>query len=111
MSAVDYAYVVWHTGLPGEQADSFESVQKTALNIIEQALADIGLETLHVRRKWQDSSFYQKILNPGHKLNHLLPEPQQGAYEHRQLREYPQQRLKTSRAKNTLITYDVPLVI
>ena len=92
-SAVEYACMVWHTGLTGQQGDRVESVQRRALGIIEpestyeQARADTGLEILHARREWQARSFYWRIQDPRHKLNHLLPEPRQGAYELRELRK------------------------
>ncbi len=110
-SAVEYACVVWHTGLTGEQADRLESVQRRALNIIEpgstyeQALADTGLEALHARRERLARSFYHKVQDPEHKLHHLLPGPRQSVYYTRQPRKYTEPRLKTSRAKNTVINY------
>ena len=66
-SAAECAGVVWHTGLTGEQSDRIESVQQTALNIIEpdlayeQALAAAGLETLHARGERQAHALYLKI--------------------------------------------------
>ena len=39
-----------------------------------QALAAVGLETLHARCQRQAHAFYQKMQDPRHKLHHLLPE-------------------------------------
>ena len=63
-SGAEYACVAWHTGLTGERSDRIESAQLRALSIIkpdltyEQALAAVGLETLHVRHERQACAFY-----------------------------------------------------
>ena len=103
--------VVWHIGLTGEQSDGIELVQRRALSIIEpdatneEALAAVGLESVCARSERQARAFYLKMEDPNHKLHHLLPEPRQLIYGLRQSRKYTGQRLKTDRAKNTLVHY------
>ena len=66
-SASEYECVVRHTGLTGEPSDRIESAQRRALSIIEpdlayeQALAAVGLGTLHARRERQARAFHQKM--------------------------------------------------
>ena len=53
----------------------------------EQALAPVGLETLHARHE-RAYAFYQKMQDPRHKLHHLLPETSHLTYGLRQSRKY-----------------------
>ena len=104
-SVVEYACVVWHSGLTGEQSNRIESIQKRALDIIlpdvsyKRALVQVGLETLHTRREKQARSSYQRVQEPSHKLHRLLAERRRVSYELRQCRKYPVPGMFTDRAK------------
>ena len=50
-------------------------------------------------------NFFNEILSPEHRLHHLLPEPRDVRYDLRAVRTYEPQRLRTWRAKNSLIHY------
>ena len=110
-SAVEYASAVWHTGLTVEQTDRIESIQRRALRIIEpdlsyqEALALTGLETLHARRERMARAFFVGILNPSHRLHHLLPDPRPVIYGLRRQHLYPGVSLRTQRARKTLVCY------
>ena len=49
-SVVEYACVVWHTGLTGEQSNRIESIPKRAVGII---LPDVSYELALVQREWR----------------------------------------------------------
>ena len=108
-SAVENASAEWHTGLTMEQTDRIESVQRRALRIIEpdlsyqKSLALTGLETLHARRERMARAFFEGILNPDHRLHHLLPDPRPVIYGLRRQHRYPAASLRTQRACRTLI--------
>ena len=69
-SVVEYAYMVWHAGLTGEQSNRIESIQKKAFGIIlpdvsyEHALVPAGLETLHTRREKRPSASIRESRSP-----------------------------------------------
>jgi len=110
-SCLEYACPVWHCGLTGEQADCIEGIQRRALRIAhpelpyEEALMLAGLDTLNARRERLARSFFVNMLAPGHKLNHLIPEPRELGYGLRRANKYPLPRLHTQRAKKTLVNH------
>ena len=83
---MEYACQVWHTGLRDKQSETLESVQKRALVIISpdlscgDALVKLGLSTLHDRREHLCRRFVQAMLQPEHRLHHLLPEKRDTGY-------------------------------
>ena len=88
-----------------------ERLQKRALRIIypdasyDEAMTLSGLEMLHAGRERMAQSFFNEVLSPEHRLHHLLPEPRDVRYDLRAVRTYEPQRLRTWRAKNSLIHY------
>ena len=64
-----------HTGSSRSSEERLTSLRQTSR--IEQALAAVGLETIHARRERQAHASYQKMWDPRHKRHHLLPEARQ----------------------------------
>ena len=69
-SVMEYACQVWHMGLTDKQSETLESIQKCAMVIISpdlshgDALAKLGLPTLHDRREHLCRRFFQAMLQP-----------------------------------------------
>jgi len=76
---MEYACPVWYTSTTQQQKDELESLQKRALSIIKpgscykDALADCKIEPLQGRLLDLCKSFFVKMSNSSHRLNHLLP--------------------------------------
>ena len=85
-SVREYACQVWHTGLTDKQSEPLDSIQKRAMVIIfpdlsyGDALAKLGLPTLHDRREHLCRRFFQAMLQHEHRLYHLLPEKRDSGY-------------------------------
>ena len=109
-SVLEYAAPVWYTSLSQEQSGRLESVQKRALCVAysdisyRRALSLTGRRTLHQRRKDIARDFFMQLLQPGHKLPYLLPEPRDIGHNLRSLPKYPGIG-KTERFCNTLVPY------
>ena len=94
-SVLEYAAPVWHTSLSQEQSERLESVQKRALRVVypdlsyRRALSLTGMQTLHQRREDTAREFFVQLLQPGHKLHYLLPQPRDIGYNLRSLPKYP----------------------
>ncbi len=110
-SLTEYACAVWHTGLTVQQTEKLESVQKRALWIIypdlsyREALAQSGLPTMHDRRSLLCRQFFQAMLQPEHRLHHLLPEMRDTGYRLRNRHRFPLANAKHERFKRTLIPH------
>ncbi len=80
---VEYACQVWSTGLTKKQSQTLESIQKRALRIIspgetyEDACVVLSLSILKERRDTPCKSFFNDMLNPNHRLHHMLPDKRQ----------------------------------
>ena len=92
---MEYACQVWHTGLTNKQSETLESIQKRAMMILSpdlsygDALAKLGLPTLHDRREHLCRRFFQAILQPEYRLHHLVPEKCDTGYGLRNSNKYP----------------------
>ena len=80
-SVVEYGAQVPHGGLTVEQCKDIERIQKRALRIIypelnyNEALTRCGTNTLENRRETICNNLIKGMIEPAHKLNHLLPLP------------------------------------
>ena len=85
-SVMEYACQVWHMGLTDKQSEITDSIQKHLMVIAfpdlseGDALAMLGLPTLHNRRKNLCRRLFQAMLQPKHRLHHLLPEKRNTGY-------------------------------
>ena len=109
-SVLEYACVVWHSGLTVGESTELERVQKRVLRILypdrsySEALALSGLERLDARRERMVREIFQEIKNPGHILHDLLPlrpacRPTRDDYE------FEMPRCKTNRYSRSFIPY------
>ena len=109
-SVLEYTAPVWHTSLSQEKSERLESVQKRALHVVypdlsyRRALSLTGMHTLHQRREDTAKEFFVQLLQPGHKLHYLLPQPRDIGYNLRSLPKYPRVG-KTKRFSSTLVPY------
>jgi hypothetical protein len=110
-SVLEYACEVWHPGLTQEQTKTLEHIQKRALHIAfpqldyEGALAASGLDRLSVRREAACRTFFKSMLEPTHRLHHLIPAKRNLTRSLRDTNQYPLPRVKTERFKRSLVTY------
>ncbi len=80
---LEYACQVWSTGLTKEQDQTLESIQKRALRIIspgetyKDACVALSLPTPKERRDTLCKSLFNNMLNPNHRLHHMLPDKRQ----------------------------------
>jgi len=81
---LEYAVAAWHTSLSLEMSDQLELLQKHALRIIyggshfnsdsySSYCAELGIETLHVRRDLIARRSVHRILEKTSCLHHLIP--------------------------------------
>ena len=81
---LEYAVAAWHTSLSLDVSDQLELLQKCALRIIYSGshfnsdsyasyCAELGIETLRVRRDLIARRFFHRILEPTSCLHHLIP--------------------------------------
>ena len=109
-SVLEYAAPVWHTSLAQEQSERLESVHKWALRVAYQdlsyrrALARTDMWTLPQRYEDTARDFFVHLLQPGHKLHYLLPQPMDIRYNLRSLPKYPRIG-KTKRFCNIMVPY------
>ena len=89
-SLLEYACPVWHCVLPR----SLEGLQRRALRIAlpdcsySEALESTGMPTLADRRDDLSRHFFQAMLSPSNKLNHMLPTQREVCYGLRSLKNY-----------------------
>ena len=89
-SVMEYACQVWHTGLTDKQSETLENIQKRAMVIIfpdlsyGDALAKLGLSTLHDRHEHLCRRFFQAMLQPEHRFHRLLPKKRDSGYGQQQ---------------------------
>ena len=80
--------------LTDKQSESLESIQKRAMVIIfpdlscGDALAKLGLLSLHDSREHMCRRFFQAVLQPEYWLHHLLPEKSDTGYGLRHSNKY-----------------------
>ena len=110
-SLLEYACPVWHCALLRSLADKLEGLQRRALRIAlpncsySEALQRTGMPTLADRRDDLSRGFFQAMLSPSNKLNHLLPTQRKVCYGLRSLKNYGTMMAKQERFKKTLIPY------
>ena len=112
-SLLEQSCTVWHSSLTLQNSNDLERVQKVALRLIlneqfknyEQALIDLDLETLALRREKLSLIFAQKCLkNP--KIKHLFPpNKNKHAMETRDFEHFQVLHANTERLKKSPIVY------
>jgi hypothetical protein len=76
---LEYACEVWHYNLPAYLNNQIEQIQNRALRIIypsftyHQAMLTANIPSLYDRRSTHCKRFFDRMLDPGHKLNSLVP--------------------------------------
>ena len=78
-SILENAYPVWHCGIPKDQSEEIEGVQRRCLRIVypelsySVALHIAGLEQLRVRRERLVHNLFNEMKSSNHVLNNRLP--------------------------------------
>lgn len=110
---VEYGCEVFHDSLPKYLSDDLEKLQKRACKIIhpelgyEDALKELKLLPLSVRRDNLTSKFFSAIVNdPNNKLHNLLPPLNPCNVILREKRKFLAPNYKTVRFKNDFITFN-----
>ena len=104
-SLLEYACPVSHCALPRSLADKLEGLQRRALRIAlsecsySEALERTGMPTLADPRDDLSRRFFQAMLSPSNKLNHLLPTQREVCYELRSLKNYDTMMAKRERSR------------
>ena len=104
---LEYACQVWHTCLTMEQSNKLESFQKRACRIAapnlsySEALTLFKLTRLSERREQLCNVYFQNMLQPTHKLHHLLPAPKTHRHNLRASSNLPVPRTRTERHKKS----------
>ena len=108
---LEYACQVWHPGLTDYLAKDIERIQKRALWVIypeksyEESLNLTKLTTLSERRDQACRAFVKSMKSKDHKLHHLIPNQKVNNYTMRRPMNYEPPKLKTYRAKGSLINW------
>ncbi len=108
---LEYACQVWHPGLTDYLAKDIERIQKRALWVIypeksyEESLNLTKLTTLSERRDQACRAFVKSMKSKDHKLHHLIPSQKVNNYTMRRPMKYEPPKLKTYRAKGSLINW------
>ncbi len=108
---LEYACLVWNTGLPKYLSDSIETVQKRALKCTYLSLSynDIfkitKLPTLAQRRDNLCHEHFQKMQKESHRLHHLLPNVRNVSYDLCSNQKYPIPKVRISHFKNLYIPW------
>ena len=111
-SLTEYASQVWSSSLTKTQAETLESIQKRALQIIkpgqpyERSLQELRLDTLGDRRNKLNEKLFQDIKTEGHKLHHLLP-TSAGHNHHLRNPSLPLPHTRTKRFKDSFINWSL----
>lgn len=109
-SVLEYACVVWHSGLTVGESTELERVQMRVLRILypdlsySDALALSGLERLDTRRERMVREMFEQIKNPNHILHDLLP-LRSTCHTTRDNYEYELPRCKTNRYARSFFPY------
>ena len=116
-STLEYGSVVWHGNLTTQLSNDTERTQKRSLRIIYQecdydrVLERANLSTLFQRREDSCVQPITKMLDPAHKLHHLLPPRLSDLHHDRNTRSDSSQiynyKFKTERFKNSPIVYAI----
>ena len=108
-SVVEYASQVWNSGLTRGQSEDLERVQKRALHVIfpdtdyDLARELSELQTLEGRREQLDRVKFEKLKDPSHRLNCLLPQKRVYSHDVRAKLEYPLPRCHNNRFRKDCI--------
>ena len=108
---LEYASPVWHGGLTDEQSISIENIQKRALRIAypdydyDTAMDYAKLSSLYSRRVNHCKSLFDKMQNPGDKLNRILPKVKDITHSTRKSYKYELPKVNTDRYKNSFLPY------
>ena len=90
---------------------SIEMVQKRALRVIypdrtySEVLKQTGLCTLKERRDTICVNYFKKMINPRHKLHHILPKRRNSIHNTRNPKMFSIPKARTNRYKNSLIPW------
>jgi hypothetical protein len=110
-SVLEYACVVWHSGLTIAQSEDIERVQKRCLRIIypelsyKDALFVAGLDKLCDRREDLARNLFKDMQQPNHILNSLIPLRSSCNIDTRDKYLYSLPAAKTKRYSNSFIPY------
>jgi len=108
---LEYACQVWHTCINQEQTKKLESYQKRACKIAAphltylDALHHFKLTKLSERREIMCEKYFNSLLEPKHKLHHLLPVPKSSHHNLRKSSTLPIPRARTERYKRSFLPY------
>ena len=103
----EYACPVWSMSLPAYLVEKIERIQQRCLKIIfpnlkyDDAIKEARLTTLEERRLHLCKQFFNRLLNPSSRLNHLLPV--QATVPLRSNRQYIPPHTNTERFKTSYI--------
>ena len=112
-SILEQSATVWHSSITAENSSDLERVQKSALKVIlkekysnyQNALAQIGIESLESRREDLCLNFARKCVK-NKKLVHMFPEnPKPHGMNTRHEERYEVQFANTDRLKNSPLIY------
>ena len=112
---LEYACQVWNFNSPDYLKEEIERIQKRALRIIRlnlsfrKALETSEIPLLSQRRNDLCKSYFKKLLNPGIKLNELIPNKRKDlrTYELRNNQHINLINCKTTRFRNTFIPSNI----
>ena len=106
---LEYACQVWHFSLTQKLIEQVEQIQRRALRIIiptlsyNECLDALNMDTLYERRRRLCYQMYKSALDPGNKLNGLLPKPKVNNYSLRNNRTFPLLKCRTERFSKSFI--------
>ena len=106
---LEYACQVWHFSLTQKLIEQVEQIQRRALRIIiptlsyNECLDSLNMDTLYERRRRLCYQMYKSALDPGNKLNGLLPKPKVNNYSLRNNRTFPLLKCRTERFSKSFI--------
>ena len=110
-SILEYACELWHPGLTMAQSSKIESLQKRAMRIIfpfveySEACRLAKVPPLSDRREQACKKMFLAMLKPSHKLYHIMPPPRSSQQALRSSLKYPLPKIRTERAKRSLVNY------
>lgn len=91
---IEYGSEIFHPGLTVELNTNIERLQKRALKLItpglsyEESMERLKMKTLAERRKDQCKKLFERMKEPTHKLNNLIPPARNTMYNLRSQREF-----------------------
>ena len=110
-SVLEYACPVWHTSLSNYLTNSIETIQKRCIRTIspvyayDEVLLMTDLPTLLERHTKLCMKYFHKLISPGHKLHHLLPDWRNLQYCLRTCSTLPAPFARTDRFRRSLLPW------